>query len=63
LAYHKPFKVDLPKKRKYQNRLNPDNSGDLFWPKTKECTGAGVINGVQKWAQLHSWAPHHGVPG
>jgi hypothetical protein len=42
LAYHRPFKVQLPNKRKYQKRFNTDNKRDLVWPKAKEGTGAGV---------------------
>ena len=42
MAYHKLFKVQLPNKRKYQKRFNPDNKEDLAWPKTKEGIGVGV---------------------
>jgi len=44
LTYHRPFKVHLPNKSKYQNRFDPDNKGDLVWPEAKEGTGVGVYN-------------------
>jgi hypothetical protein len=40
LAYHEPFKVQLPNKREYRNRFNPYNKDLLV--QNEEGTGAGV---------------------
>jgi hypothetical protein len=66
-AYHKPLTVKFPAICEWQNGLNPDNKGGLVWymdrSKTNKGTSAGVYRwGLQKVAQLWSWAPHHGIP-
>ena len=48
--------------------VNPDNKGELVWytdgSKTDKGTGTGgLYMGLNKGAQLQSWAPQHSIPG
>jgi ribonuclease HI len=46
---HKPFKVPLSSKHKWQNRFNPDNKGGLVWYMDGSKTNEGTPAGVYKW--------------
>jgi hypothetical protein len=65
--YQKPFKVHLPNKHEWQNRVNSlirkTWSGIQMGPKTNEENGAGVY----KWAsnkghRFNLGTPHHSIP-
>jgi ribonuclease HI len=60
-VFHKPFKVYLPSRHKWQNEFNPDNKGGLVWHMDGSKTNEGTDARVYKWGSRrgHSFSLRH----
>jgi len=57
-AYHKPFKVQLPNKHKWQKGFNSDNKGGLVWYMDRSKKNNNYDTRVYKWdsIRVHSFS-------
>jgi len=60
-AYHKPFTVKFPEKRKWQNGLNRDNKQGLVWYADGSKTNKGTAAQRYRWGSRRGHSFSHGL--